>query len=116
PGFSPRGMVEGRGPPSPLQLRADTVLLDTDRATCTVTFRASIPLESREERPRVVITFDARPTGSTVPSSFRKSKPDHLDMTADIPIEFRRIVTPFAEPAAPSRPPAVVIPTAASIV
>jgi hypothetical protein len=44
-----------------LEMRADTLWIDTDRGLCTLTWRAEVPLERRDEPGTVRITVAARP-------------------------------------------------------
>jgi hypothetical protein len=58
PGLTPRAFVERRGAaPQEVQLVADTLWIDTDRAICTVTWRAQIPLEHPAQPGRVLVAL-----------------------------------------------------------
>ena len=53
-----------------MPLRADTLLIDTDRGLCTLTFRGMVPLQSADERVRVAVSVDAdRPSGDVAASA-----------------------------------------------
>ncbi len=122
PGFFPRVVIEGIGPgPRPLMLRADTLLIDTDKAICTVAFRGSTPLESKPDGLRVVVSH-ADASAEAVAGVARLAErpgraPASLDTTEDIPLAFQAGASlPFVggsfAPIPPSfaglsRPPAV---------
>jgi|GEM_PF-1079563 len=56
PGLRPRTRVEIEGlDPWELSLVADTLWIDTNRATCTVTFRGQLPLDGRDQPGTVYI-------------------------------------------------------------
>jgi hypothetical protein len=48
-----------------LELRRDTLVIDTDRRVATLTWRASVPLAYAEEWARVEITTNRKPKNST---------------------------------------------------
>lgn len=111
PTAPPRAVLEGRPAGAvPIALRADTLWIDTDRELVTVTFRGMVPLQSAEERGRVVLSTDPEhgpkgPRASRLPAVQRP--PPQLAMTADISLELRmgnRAALPFA----PSEPPAAL--------
>ncbi|MDI1437326.1 DUF2169 domain-containing protein, partial [Polyangium sorediatum] len=53
----PRAMVTRSGSsPQEVWLRADTLFIDTDRAVCSVTWRAAVPLRHAQEEGVVVVT------------------------------------------------------------
>jgi hypothetical protein len=55
---TPRAVVEWAGRPSQeLRMRCDTLCIDTDRGTCSLTWRVAIPLDPRSQAGRVVITL-----------------------------------------------------------
>jgi hypothetical protein len=59
PGQKPRAFIDGRaGGVQSLPLRADLLWIDTNRAICTMTWRAQVSLKSRDERGRVVIALE----------------------------------------------------------
>jgi len=56
PGVKPRTRVEIDGlPPWELNLVADTLWIDTNRSTCTVTFRSQLPLDGRDQPGTITI-------------------------------------------------------------
>jgi hypothetical protein len=58
-GQRPRAFIDGRpGGVQSLPLRADLLWIDTDRAICTMTWRAQVSLKDRHERGRVVIALE----------------------------------------------------------
>jgi len=59
PGIRPRATVERQGITQSVPLRCDTLWIDTDRALCTLTWRAQVPINHPEEQGRVVITLDS---------------------------------------------------------
>ena len=88
PGLRPQAFVERPGAGSKeLILRADSLWIDTDRAVCTVTWRAALPLAEKGEPGRVLVAFG---DPSTPLSS----------------LEIARLATAasLVPPAAPSRP------------
>jgi hypothetical protein len=59
PGVRPRARVEMADQPAwELQLIADTLWIDTNRALCTLTWRGRIPLERRDQRGSVRIVAE----------------------------------------------------------
>ncbi len=52
PGITPRAFIEGTL--APVALVADTLVIDTDRRVCTVTWRGSVDLTG-DEAPRVIV-------------------------------------------------------------
>lgn len=62
PGVMPSALAEVRGAPQPLALRCDRLWIDTDRAICSLTFRAEMPLARPDEKGRIMIFLD-RPAG-----------------------------------------------------
>lgn len=114
PATPPRAVLEGRREgPVTVTLRADTLWIDTDRGICAVTFRGMVPLQSADERGRVVVSVEAEAPpaegaarageGSGVVRAPRK-----FEMTADIPLEVRmgRAALPFGQSQAPQQPSA----------
>jgi hypothetical protein len=70
PGVRPRATVERQGITQTVPLRCDTLWIDTDRALCTLTWRAQIPMKHPDEAGRVVISLDtAGPSGARMPSA-----------------------------------------------
>jgi hypothetical protein len=59
PGLRPKAVLTGReGGPRPVPMRADTLVIDTERAMCTVTWRGQIPLRSAQEEGRVIVALE----------------------------------------------------------
>jgi hypothetical protein len=59
PVVRPRVFVERRGGgPQPIEMRGDTLLIDTDRGVCSLVFRGLVPLASVDERGRVLIAME----------------------------------------------------------
>ncbi len=59
PGIRPRAFVEGRaGGPSVVEMRADTLCIDTDRGLCTLVFRGLVPLAHAAEPGRILIAME----------------------------------------------------------
>lgn len=111
PGHVARATFEGRRSGAvTIAMRADTLLIDTDRALVTLTFRGMLPLESADEPGRVTVTMatsGSEPSGvvrapeiaSPLPQVMRA--PRALQATADIPLSARQAaVLPFQQ-----RPP-----------
>ena len=106
----PRAILEGRREGAvAVTLRADTLWIDTDRGICTLTFRGTVPVQSPDERGRVVVSTEAeRPSGeigsaprlADEPSGVVRP-PRRYEMTADIPLAARQGP---ALPFGPSRP------------
>ncbi len=70
PGVRPRAAVERQGVTQNVPLRCDTLWIDTDRALCTLTWRAQIPVKHPDEPGRVVISVDnPGQSGIRMPSS-----------------------------------------------
>ncbi|MFO0761050.1 MAG: DUF2169 domain-containing protein [Byssovorax sp.] len=67
PGLGPRATVEGQGGARALDLRCDTLWIDTDRGICTLVWRGQVPLGRRDEPGRVIVAMDrissASPSG-----------------------------------------------------
>ena len=57
PGLHARAAIERRGTAEKLDLRADTLWIDTDRGVCTVTYRSAIALTSPYEQGRIVLSL-----------------------------------------------------------
>lgn len=58
PGIRPQAFVERhRAAPQELNMVADGLWFDTDRAICTLTWRAQVPLAARDEQGRVLIVL-----------------------------------------------------------
>ena len=94
PGIAPRAEVERLGrPPAPLALTCDTMWIDTDRGTCSLVFRGTIPLAYAGEPGCVTVHLDL---------------PDDVhDAGVD-----RTMATPFKEGLTASMPFAVAEPSA----
>ena len=70
PGVRPRATVERQGITQTVPLRCDTLWIDTDRALCTLTWRAQVPIKHPEEQGRVLISLDSPgQSGARMPSS-----------------------------------------------
>jgi hypothetical protein len=74
PGLRPVAFVVGRAVPAPIQLRADTLWIDTDRALCTLTFRGQLQLERAEEEGRVLVGMQ-RPGESLTLADLERAVP-----------------------------------------
>jgi hypothetical protein len=58
PGLHPQAFVERPGAlPQELEMRPDGMWIDTDRARCTVTWRAQVPLAHADEAGRVLVAM-----------------------------------------------------------
>lgn len=87
----PRALLEQPGMPAQeFGMRCDTLLVDTDRGTCTLTWRGQIPLAHAAEAGRVVVT-----TGRDEPRRRTSTPAPALGVTQDLP----------APPRAASQPP-----------
>ena len=124
PGVKPRTRVEIDGlPPWELTLVADTLWIDTNRATCTVTFRGQLPLDGRDqagticigvEYPGEPVRFPDPPkrTRASRIVDFRRTTEIQLDdddgdstqTNADALDLDRHTVLPFTPAAAPALP------------
>jgi hypothetical protein len=58
PGLHPVCFVEGRGAPFRMPMTADTLRIDTDLGTCSVTWRRQLPLDRPDEAMRVVVAME----------------------------------------------------------
>ncbi|MDI1484039.1 DUF2169 domain-containing protein [Polyangium sp. y55x31] len=59
PGLRPKAVLSGReGGPRVIPMRADTLVIDTERAAIVVTWRAQIPLRSAQEEGRVTVSLE----------------------------------------------------------
>lgn len=59
PGVRPRATVTGRaGGPRDLSMRCDTLLIDTDRLLCTLTWRGQLPLASPKESGQIRVSLE----------------------------------------------------------
>ncbi|MDI1448041.1 DUF2169 domain-containing protein [Polyangium sp. 6x1] len=59
PGLKPKAVLSGReGGPRVIPMRADTLVIDTERAALVVTWRAQIPLRSAQEEGRVTVSLE----------------------------------------------------------
>jgi hypothetical protein len=75
-GQKPRAFIDGRaGGVQNLALRPDLLWIDTDRAICTLTWRAQVSLKDRHERGRVVIALEQPGQTLTWPEVLRIAGP-----------------------------------------
>ena len=88
PRLAPRAVAELGGATSPLALRCDTLAIDTDRATATLTYRGSVPIDHPHREGRVIVTEEPNRAAAAVPAQ----------------------IGPPAPPAAPAPPPAAAPP------
>lgn len=58
PGMRPRAFVEKGGSARPLELRPDTLWIDTSRAVFGVTWRAHLELDSPRQRGRILVALE----------------------------------------------------------
>lgn len=60
PGLFPRAFVDpgGNEPAQELPMSCDTLWIDTDRALCTLTFRACLPLDHLNQSGRILIALE----------------------------------------------------------
>ncbi|AKT40632.1 DUF2169 family type VI secretion system accessory protein [Chondromyces crocatus] len=106
---TPRAMVErGATTPKEVQLRCDTLVIDTDRGVCTLAWRGWVPLSSPEEAGRVMVTCEmglsqrkVEPRrDESVDGATKVLRPgESLDVTLAAPLPFVK-----SQPAAPSAP------------
>jgi hypothetical protein len=93
--LTPRARVEGgHGGAQETKLRCDTMWIDTDRGTCSLTWRAYVPLEHPHQAGRVVIWLaeGARPSWLPgAPSAYEKAAEPAPD-----PASSRRAPAPSA--------------------
>jgi hypothetical protein len=94
PGVRPRAFQERPGSPAAeLELRADTLWIDTERSLCTVTWRGQLPLQRPDEAGRVVVALEepgerlswnevAARAGGALPSAQAPS--GHMEFDASI--------------------------------
>ena len=118
PGIRPQAFVERpRAAPHELNLVADGLWFDTDRAICTLTWRAQVPLAARDEQGRVLIVMPPprrkldwnevqRLVHAQTASKSASSKSPAASSVAPIPIPSRTPtaipgITPQRSPAAP---------------
>ena len=68
---TPAAIVEQGGPPQPLRLRCDTLVIDTDRGLAVLVWRAHLMLDRPDAPGRIVITGpgvpEARPSAPAAP-------------------------------------------------
>jgi hypothetical protein len=79
PGVYPRATVKRPGlPPEELSLRCETLCIDTDRGTCTLVWRGSVPLAHLTEGGWVVVTTEgtAAPAAAAASSASETVTPD----------------------------------------
>ncbi|MDI3284685.1 DUF2169 domain-containing protein [Polyangium sp. 15x6] len=111
PGLEPKAVLSGReGGPRGIPMRADTLVIDTERAVCMVTWRAQIPLRGEKEEGRVVVTLDAPGKASDAPEERSRTtvfvREEHAPPAATLPFKAASpdAVVTFASPP-PSRAP-----------
>ncbi|MFT3771549.1 MAG: DUF2169 domain-containing protein [Minicystis sp.] len=76
PGVRPRAAVTGRpGPPQELVLRPDTLVIDTDRLVCTLTWRGQLQLAHAREPGAVVIALQRPGQRLTLDDVARAARP-----------------------------------------
>ncbi|WP_437310175.1 DUF2169 family type VI secretion system accessory protein [Sorangium sp. So ce388] len=80
PGVRPRATITGRaGGPRDLVMRCDTLVIDTDRLLCTVTWRGQLPLASPKEAGQVRVELERpakqAPAEAATPSAPRLQPP-----------------------------------------
>lgn len=106
----PRAMVtRGGGSPQEVWLRADTLLIDTDRGVCCVTWRAAVPLRHAKEEGVVVVAPTRGITAPSVAPSVPTNVPSSAPNAPTMPEKPRgpRTITMMAD-AAPK--PAAALP------
>lgn len=106
PGIRPRAFVDQGGNARPLELRPDTLWIDTSRAVACVTWRGHLELESPRERGRILIALeeggraltydDVRKLGGASPAN--ATVPDAAVPNAAVPDE-----RTTDEPASPTK-------------
>ena len=120
PGIAPRAFVERTR--QEIQLICDTLLIDTDRLTCTVSWRGQLDLSEQEPSPRVVVEVEQDGEPLEPPETmFNEQTHDHgaaprpvapapvaLSRAKAHTLPFRRLegMAPGAEPPAIAREPA----------
>ncbi|WP_437592919.1 DUF2169 family type VI secretion system accessory protein [Sorangium sp. So ce1000] len=78
PGVRPRAIVTGRaGGPRDLAMRCDTLVIDTDRLLCTVTWRGQLPLASPKETGQIRVSLE-RPARQAPAEAAAPSAPGPL--------------------------------------
>jgi hypothetical protein len=79
PGLAPRAVIERPGaPPQEVELRCDTLCIDTDRRVCTLVWRGLVALERANEPGRVTITDDGGASDDAITSAAEESE-THAD-------------------------------------
>ncbi|MDI1430655.1 DUF2169 family type VI secretion system accessory protein [Polyangium sorediatum] len=111
PGLEPKAVLAGReGGPRVIPMRADTLVIDTERAALVVTWRAQIPLRSEKEEGRVVVTLDAPAKASEAPEERSRTtvfaREERAPSEATMPFKAASpdAVVPFASPPPPRAP------------
>ncbi len=105
PGIRPQAFVERhRTAPQELSLVADGLWFDTDRAICTLTWRAQVPLAARDEQGRILVVL---------PPARRKLDWNEVQrlvqaQTASKSASSKGPVAASAAPQQPSRTPTVI--------
>ena len=100
PGIEPVAFVERDGAVRNLDMRADTLWIDTTRSACTMTWRAHVEIASPRERGRVLIGM-ARPGEGVTWNDIRDAadrRPEtkiHAEETGDAPSTARAPELPF---------------------
>jgi hypothetical protein len=109
PGLQPGAQLEPRGGPArPLQMRCDTLTIDTERGVCTLVWRGHVPIGHPDEQGRVVVTLGKAPAAAPAVAPQAKNPSGTLDV-ADILNRPGGPALPFAQGAPPVRreePPA----------
>ena len=111
PGIRPTATLEGRSAPAMITLRCDTLRIDTDRGTCTLVWRAHVPLRQPQETGRLVVALDTpehakrHPTvvGAERESDGTETVAASLETTLTTPALGLAAALPFP-PSAPSPP------------
>ncbi len=79
PGTAPRAVIERAGaPPQEVELRCDTLCIDTDRRVCTLVWRGQVALARANEPGRVTITDDGGERDDAITSAAEESE-THAD-------------------------------------
>ncbi|WP_437977947.1 DUF2169 domain-containing protein [Sorangium sp. So ce295] len=127
PGVRPRATVTGRaGGPRDLTMRCDTLVIDTDRLLCTLTWRGQLPLASPKESGQIRVSLERparqapveaptpsapgpQPPPRVAPAAPRVTPPslDPSKQTVDMPAKSLDAVQPSIMPfrAVPPAPP-----------
>ena len=108
PGTRPRARIELSGAaPREIALSPDTLWIDTDRAICTVTYRAKVDVEHPDQQGRVLVAItkgdQAVPWAKLAPPAAPLSSPPPPPAA---PVSASAILVPSAPPSAARVPPA----------